>query len=361
MGGAEKQAERLSEELLKNKEINQINIITRHYSGLKRKENYKGMEITRLSAIGPGKLKPLTFLISCFFYLLINHKKIDIFHAHSLSFGGFSASLFGRIFRKPSISKIAGGGSPLGCEAVNMYDKGGFARWRLNFLKKNIDKVIAISDDIQKDLLKLGFEQKKIVKINNGIKFNESENKNIDIIEMSKNYQVFCYAGRFEKIKGIDILLKSWYKTSRSFRNKSRLIIIGKGSINIDSQIRDSSVINIGYVNNTEEYLIEHNTFILPSRYEGISNALLEAIKNKCLIIASNVGGNKDIIEHKNNGLLFEKENVNDLTNKIELVDEIEEVIKSDMIKKGYTGINKNYNLKSIANSYAALYKELIN
>ncbi|MFC3389120.1 glycosyltransferase [Salinicoccus sesuvii] len=360
MGGAEKQAERLSSELInKNKDVF-VTVITRHYRGLKRREFVSGIEVIRLPAIGPGKLKPLTFLIYCFLYLLLKNKKYDVLHAHSLSLGGFAVALFGKIFNKPAISKIAGGGSSKGCEAINMYCAGGLKRWRLNYIKKNISKVIAISDAINSDLKKLGFSENTIERINNGISMERNNTKSSDVLSLSNSFDVYVYTGRYELIKGTDILLKAWYGTSEDFRKSSKLVLMGKGSIDVQSLIKDGSVINMGYVENTEEYLVQGNYFILPSRYEGISNALLEAIKNNNFVIASNVGGNKDIIKNGLSGFIFEKESVSDLISKLELTKKIERKEKEDLIASSYSHLDANFNLNKISESYKQLYKRVI-
>src|SRR5699024_8969449 len=151
-----------------------------------------------------------------------------VFHAHSLSFGGFAVSIFGQIFNKPSISKIAGGGGAHGSEPLNMAKGNIFKKYRLNYIMNKLDKVIAISEKINEDLHKINFPTNKILRINNGIDTKNYKNKLEWIENLSKNFGVYTYAGRFEKIKGIDILINAWYKTSEDFREKNRLLVMGQ-------------------------------------------------------------------------------------------------------------------------------------
>ena len=58
------------------------------------------------------------------------------------------------------------------------------------------------------------------------------------------------------------------------------------------------------------EWLSQIDIFALPSRSEALSNALMEAMACGCCPIATRVGGNPELVEHRRNGLLFEVDNV---------------------------------------------------
>jgi glycosyltransferase involved in cell wall biosynthesis len=58
--------------------------------------------------------------------------------------------------------------------------------------------------------------------------------------------------------------------------------------------------------------------FVLPSHYEGISIAALEAMSMGIPVIASNVGGNKEIILENKTGFLFEPGDLNQLVKQIQ-------------------------------------------
>ena len=57
--------------------------------------------------------------------------------------------------------------------------------------------------------------------------------------------------------------------------------------------------------------------FVLPSRFEALSNALMEAMACRCCTIASRVGGNPELIDHARNGLLFQVDNVAELASQL--------------------------------------------
>jgi glycosyltransferase involved in cell wall biosynthesis len=60
--------------------------------------------------------------------------------------------------------------------------------------------------------------------------------------------------------------------------------------------------------------------FVLPSVTEAFSNSLMEAMASGCAAIASEVGGNPELIQHRETGLLFRTEDVSDLTEQLQLL-----------------------------------------
>jgi glycosyltransferase involved in cell wall biosynthesis len=65
------------------------------------------------------------------------------------------------------------------------------------------------------------------------------------------------------------------------------------------------------------KWLSRIDIFVLPSRTEALSNALMEAMACSCCAIASNVGGNPELIDDGENGLLFDVDNVAQLTSQL--------------------------------------------
>lgn len=65
------------------------------------------------------------------------------------------------------------------------------------------------------------------------------------------------------------------------------------------------NVIFTGFRDDISHVLSETNIFVLPSFSEGLSNALMEAMASGCACIASEVGGNRFLIENGISGFLF--------------------------------------------------------
>jgi glycosyltransferase involved in cell wall biosynthesis len=118
--------------------------------------------------------------------------------------------------------------------------------------------------------------------------------------------------------KGFDILFEAFSKLDERFV----LLIIGipkenqKEVIEYASTfgIADNRIIMPGFIDNIYEYYKAMDMFLLPSRSEGFSLALLEAAASGLTIIASDIPGNDEFIEHGKNGLLFNISKPNELT-----------------------------------------------
>src|SRR5579859_361174 len=112
---------------------------------------------------------------------------------------------------------------------------------------------------------------------------------------------------RFEK--GLDILLHAW-KRVREQGIQARLMLVGGGQL--EAQLAamiaalglEDSVDLAGMRNDVRSLLGDADVFVLPSRYEGLPNALLEAMAAGLPCVATRVSGNEDVIVDGESGLL---------------------------------------------------------
>jgi len=109
--------------------------------------------------------------------------------------------------------------------------------------------------------------------------------------------------------KGVDTLLRA-FATAR--HADVRLLIVGSGpeegklrSLCAELGVEEACHFEPA-TNDVAQWLSRIDIFVLPSRSEALSNALLEAMACGCCPVASRVGGNPELIEHGENGLLFQ-------------------------------------------------------
>jgi len=351
VGGAERQAQRISEVLFKEG-IN-VKVLTRHHEGLEMNQNLNGINVIRFKVGKIKKLRPVIFLIKTIFYIFVHRKSIDVVHGHSLNAPGLIVGLVKLLFKIPGVAKIAGGGNEKGCEIIRMNESGIIGQMKVRFMSKYIEKFIAISSSIERDLHKVNVNKEKIVYLANGINLEEFKT------EEENNYNDnFLYLGRLEKIKGIDILIDAWLniiEKNPDFPHK--LIIAGKGSL--EKLIPDNkSIVYLGNISDVKNEIIRNKYFILPSRYEGISNALLEAMALKKIIIASDAGGNTDLIKTNITGYLFKSNDSEKLQESI--LNAINDENQIEVSENARSFLKQDYDLNKNVMKLIQLYEKII-
>ena len=125
--------------------------------------------------------------------------------------------------------------------------------------------------------------------------------------------------------KGLPTLLKA-FAQSTALDREARLLIVGSGSelSNLQSLadqlgIRDRCVFQPA-VADVAPWMESIDIFVLPSLSEALSNSLMEAMAAGCTCIASNTGGNPELVRPHNTGLLFEPGDAADLSAKLDSV-----------------------------------------
>ena len=80
----------------------------------------------------------------------------------------------------------------------------------------------------------------------------------------------------------------------------------------------------------------------------------------KKVVITADVGGIPEIIEHEKNGLLFQSENVEDLTRQIIRIYE-DSTLASSLSENLYNKVLENYTVEKIIPQYEKTYFEIFN
>ncbi|HSW53682.1 MAG TPA: glycosyltransferase [Ignavibacteriaceae bacterium] len=185
------------------------------------------------------------------------------------------------------------------------------------------DYMIACSQGVAENLINEGIKKSKVLVIHNTTEI-PGNISNISGEQIRNHYGmkdkiVLGISSWFHKErKGFDILFEAFSKLDDRFV----LLIIGIPKENQKAVVEYASTFGIseekiimpGFIDNIYEYYKAMDIFLLPSRSEGFSLALLEAAASGLPIIASDILGNDEFIEHKKNGLLFNLAKPDELT-----------------------------------------------
>jgi len=99
--------------------------------------------------------------------------------------------------------------------------------------------------------------------------------------------------------------------------------------------------------------------FVLPSLSEALSNALMEAMACGCAVVASNVGGNPELVRDGETGLLFNPGDASTLAAALQILIE-NESLRGRLAARGTELVRENFSIHSSAQRMSEIYTDLI-
>ena len=169
------------------------------------------------------------------------------------------------------------------------------------------------------------------------------------------------------RIKGFDILVKSIQSLMDSNRLKNDIIVL---VIGISENSEDSNslrqliaeaglnrkIMSLGIRNDINDILNISDIYLQPSRTEGLSLSIMEALNYSLPVIGTRVGGIPEIVHEGENGYLFEKENVEELADRIEILVNNREV--REMMGRKSKVISSRFTLADGVEKLASIYHQ---
>lgn len=157
--------------------------------------------------------------------------------------------------------------------------------------------------------------QKKGIVIHNAVNL-----KMQDYIIPKKRRKVIVNVGRLHEQKNQRLLIKAFKKISEEFKDY-KLEIFGDGDLKnellelIKELNLEKKVLLKGTTNNLFNEIKDASLFVLSSNYEGMPNALMEAMALgiPCITTDFSPGGARELIVNKHNGLLVKRNSINEL------------------------------------------------
>ncbi|MFH1766566.1 MAG: glycosyltransferase family 4 protein [Patescibacteria group bacterium] len=176
------------------------------------------------------------------------------------------------------------------------------------------DGIIAVSQEI-KDTIRetYALEESKVLVLKNGIVLNDNVTDPEPIEKEfpdSRNRLKLIAVGRLVPLKCFDVLIRAVAEVVTAGCDVLALIAgEGEEQLRLEKLIQDfkigSTVKLLGLRHDIMDLMKDCDLFVLPSRYEGLSISMIEAMACGLPIIASDAPGLRDYIKHEQNGLLF--------------------------------------------------------
>jgi glycosyltransferase involved in cell wall biosynthesis len=164
-------------------------------------------------------------------------------------------------------------------------------------------------------------------------------------------------------IKNQALLLNAFAEAKKNHDNLF-LVIVGEGHLenSLKEQARDleiaDDVLFTGRRFDIPQVLNSLDLFVLPSLNEGMSNTILEAMGCGLPVIATNVGGNPELISHDKTGLLTTSENASQLAERICLLAQ-DRQLRQHLAEQARNSIIKTWSLSRMVQCYQQFYENL--
>jgi glycosyltransferase involved in cell wall biosynthesis len=175
---------------------------------------------------------------------------------------------------------------------------------------KQADAYVSISQAVTEELTTAGYDATKIHALPNGVPVPEPAwNRRPNWREAPRA----AFLGRLAPEKGLDLLIDAWPTVRETFPN-ARLTIVGEGPERPALEARVERLGLIGAVelpgtsDDSTAVLRTSDLFVLPSREEGMSIALLEAMALGVPLVATSIPGNRRVIQTFKHGRLVAPE-----------------------------------------------------
>lgn len=187
------------------------------------------------------------------------------------------------------------------------------ALWRFtnSFMTKKDHKIISVCNYGKQLLVGNGFPEDKIEVIFNGVR---AEEKSVppenfrETLGVDKDTFVISILARYEESKGLDFLVRSIKRLKEITNRKFVLLIAGDGVLydeigKIIAQYGlEDNIKRLGFRKDTGNILAISDLYVNSSKcLEALSFAMVEALLNGLPIVATDIGGNPDIVSDKTN------------------------------------------------------------
>ena len=313
---------------------------------------------------------------------VIEIEKPDVIHAHSPALNGLAALKAGRKSGLPVVYEIRAFWEDAAVDHGTCKEDD--LRYRLTrkmetHVVKNANAVTTICEGLRKDLISRGFDENKFTVIANAVNIEQfdvitpqDKEHNAELAQELKltDCDVLGFLGSFYAYEGLDLAVAAM-PTVLAKNPKARLLLVGGGpqEQNLKQQVTllglEGKVIFTGRVPHSEvgKYYSLVDLLVYPRKPMRLTDLVtplkpLEAMAQGKPVIASDVGGHKELIKDNETGFLFKAGDSLELSERlIELL--ADENKLNSVLSNGRAYVENVRNWKNSVSNYLPLYKKL--
>lgn len=224
----------------------------------------------------------------------------------------------------------------------------------------SFDYIITIAKHLEKNIKDKKFNG-QLSTIYNGIKTTPHKNT-------KKKHHDFTFGilSRFSPEKNILTAIKSFKKFIQESSSNAKLIIAGDGEDYkmlqdfIQNNQLEHNISLIGWITNKETFFNQIDILLLPSTSESFGLSILDAFNYHTVVIAANIAGPAEIIQHKYNGYLYNNPlSVNNLYNIMNYTFHNQNNF-SNIIQNAYCDLEKKFSLDTTEKKLLSLINNIL-
>jgi len=242
------------------------------------------------------------------------------------------------------------------------------------YMSKISAKIITNTNTTKRNLIEVGVAPGKIIVIPNGIdtvRFtpkSEAEKKRLKTEHgIPIDQKVFSLIGQFRPVKNHDCLITALTIMRKKGDRLPVVVFVGK---DFDKSLyqklrthvkRAKLSFNVRFIPPTpaiEKIYALSDCIVLPSLWEGCSNALLESMSSGIPVICSDIPENTCIVAHEKQGLLFKSNDASALAGSIRKMMAFSDETIEKMGKAGRKLVQERYSIKKMVSSTEKIYQE---
>lgn len=275
---------------------------------------------------------------------VVKNEKIDIIHTHHRM-----AAFYSNFIRR-KIKKIY--------TSHNVF----FDKRILTRLSISNSTIVACGEGVKRNLVEFyGIPSQKVFVINNAIETKLTKCKNQILTKLRLNDRfIVASIGRLSEQKGFDVFIKA---ISRCIKHKKKIcgVIIGDGELRtqLEDMVKTLSIENdvffLGYQRDVLDIIKQVDLVVLSSRWEGLPLIPMEVFSQGKTIIATNIEGTNEVVQNGYNGLLFEKDNAEELE-KLIINLYVDDTLRIKLQRQAFESFSKNYSYEKFIQEYKNLY-----
>ncbi len=243
--------------------------------------------------------------------------------------------------------------------------------YSLRFLAKKTAFIVCVAEYVADYMVNKGKLFKEKVKVvYNGITVEKFEltvdgKQKKESLGVPAGYKLLGIVARLVPVKDHKTLLDA-LKLVLQKGNKVKLLIAGGGELAKDLEEHaieleiEKEVVFLGKRRDIPEILNVLDIFILSSISEGLSVTLLESMASGLPVVATDVGGNAEVVIQGKTGVLVPSGNSEELARAIIGLLENEEKTIS-MGREGKKQVREKFNIEKMINEYRELYSKMVN